>query len=75
MVKYVFRKTYIRRIVCNIIFHFCLQRQLASFSARDDNISMGSATMSARDQVKSDINSIIASECLYCGEMMIRCIS
>jgi hypothetical protein len=31
--------------------------------------------MSARDQVKSDINSIIASECLYCGEMMIRCIS
>ncbi|PNF16669.1 putative vacuolar protein sorting-associated protein 18 [Cryptotermes secundus] len=51
-----------------------LQRQLATFSARDDNVSMGSATLSARDQVKSDIDSIIASECLYCGEMMIRAI-
>ncbi|KDR19383.1 Vacuolar protein sorting-associated protein 18-like protein, partial [Zootermopsis nevadensis] len=51
-----------------------LQRQLATFSARDDNVSVGSATMSARDQIKCDIDSIIASECLYCGEMMIRAI-
>jgi hypothetical protein len=51
-----------------------LQRQLATFSARDDNVSMGSVTMSARDQIKADIDSIIASECLYCGDMMIRSI-
>ncbi|GFG37001.1 hypothetical protein Cfor_07076 [Coptotermes formosanus] len=51
-----------------------LQRQLATFSARDDNVSTGSATVSARDQIKSDIDSIIASECLYCGDMMIRSI-
>lgn len=51
-----------------------LQRQLAAFSSRDDNVSVGSASMSARDQVKADIDSIIASECLYCGEMMIRSI-
>lgn len=51
-----------------------LQRQLVTFSARDDNASVGSATMSARDQIKADIDSIIASECLYCGDMMIRSI-
>lgn len=28
--------------------------------------------MSAREQVKTEIDNIIASECLYCGENMIR---
>ncbi|XP_049801385.1 vacuolar protein sorting-associated protein 18 homolog isoform X1 [Schistocerca nitens] len=51
-----------------------LQRQLQSMSGRDDAVSLGSATMSARDQLKADIDSIIASECLYCGEYMIRSI-
>jgi hypothetical protein len=65
-------QAHVRSPLRNIVSHVCLQRQLATFSARDDNVSMGSATLSARDQVKSDIDSIIASECLYCGEMMIR---
>lgn len=28
--------------------------------------------MSAKDTVKAEIDNIIASECLYCGENMIR---
>ncbi|XP_067005382.2 vacuolar protein sorting-associated protein 18 homolog isoform X2 [Anabrus simplex] len=51
-----------------------LQRHLVSLSTREDTISVGSATMSARDQVKADIDDIIASECLYCGENMIKSI-
>lgn len=37
-----------------------------------DNISTGSAGLSARDNVKAEIDNIIGSECLYCGETMIR---
>ncbi|PSN40464.1 Vacuolar protein sorting-associated protein 18 [Blattella germanica] len=47
---------------------------LKQLNARDDTTSLGSATLSARDQVKQDIDSIIAAECLYCGEIMIRSI-
>lgn len=36
-----------------------------------DNVSTGSG-MSARDTVKSEIDNIVASECLFCGENMIR---
>lgn len=28
--------------------------------------------MSTRDMIKSEIDNILASECLYCGENMIR---
>lgn len=56
-----------------------LQKQLASFSSREDGgaASLNSATISARsprDKLKAEIDDIIASECVYCGDIMIRCI-
>ncbi|KAJ8929810.1 hypothetical protein NQ314_017407, partial [Rhamnusium bicolor] len=51
-----------------------LERQLKILNNQTnvDNISTGSTGMSARDQVKCEIDNILASECLYCGENMIR---
>lgn len=51
-----------------------LNRQLTMLSCQvhSDNISSSSASLSMRDQVKQDIDTIVASECLYCGELMIR---
>lgn len=49
-----------------------LQRQLVSMSSKDDTVSVSSTSISARDQLKADIDAIVASECLYCGEMMIK---
>ncbi|GJQ72360.1 dor [Trypoxylus dichotomus] len=50
-----------------------LHRQLNILNAQNiDNVSTGSSGMSARDTVKADIDNIVASECLYCGENMIR---
>lgn len=51
-----------------------LNRQLTMLSAQvhSDNVSNSSASLSMRDQVKQDIDNIVASECLYCGEIMIR---
>lgn len=37
-----------------------------------DTISTGSSGISTRDVVKGEIDNIIASECFYCGENMIR---
>ncbi|XP_046406330.1 vacuolar protein sorting-associated protein 18 homolog [Ischnura elegans] len=51
-----------------------LQKQLATFSLRDDTASLGSSSLGAREQIKGDIDNIVASECLFCGEMMIRSI-
>ncbi|XP_071444491.1 vacuolar protein sorting-associated protein 18 homolog [Hetaerina americana] len=51
-----------------------LQKQLGSFSLREDNESVGSSSYTAREQIKGDIDNIVASECLFCGEMMIRSI-
>ena len=50
-----------------------LQRQLNILNAQSiDNVSTGSSGISAKDIVKADIDNIVASECLYCGEIMIR---
>lgn len=50
-----------------------LHRQLSVLSNQTgDNISTGSAGMSLKDNVKAEIDNIIASQCLYCGENMIR---
>lgn len=51
-----------------------LERQLKLLNSQStvDNISTGSTGMSARELVKSEIDNILASECLYCGENMIR---
>lgn len=51
-----------------------LNRQLKVLNAQNqgDNLSTGSTGMSAKDMVKAEIDNIVASECLYCGENMIR---
>lgn len=52
-----------------------LQRQLTAISNRpEDTTSVASASLSTRDQIKADIDELIASECLYCGELMIESI-
>ncbi|KAF3420783.1 hypothetical protein E2986_04403 [Frieseomelitta varia] len=52
-----------------------LQRQLTALSNRpEDTRSVGSVTLSTKDQIKADIDDLIASECLYCGELMIESI-
>jgi len=48
------------------------QQKILSSQINVDTISTGSSGISARDAVKADIDNIIASECLYCGENMIR---
>lgn len=50
-----------------------LQRQLTVVSSKtEDTTSVGSTSISTKDQVKTDIDELIASECLYCGELMIE---
>ncbi|XP_017785036.1 PREDICTED: vacuolar protein sorting-associated protein 18 homolog isoform X2 [Nicrophorus vespilloides] len=50
-----------------------LQRQFNFLNTQTiDNISTGSSGMSTKDIVKAEIDNIVASECLYCGENMIR---
>lgn len=51
-----------------------LNRQLKILNAQSqgDSVSTGSSGMSAKDLVTTEIDNIIASECLYCGENMIR---
>ncbi|XP_039289671.1 vacuolar protein sorting-associated protein 18 homolog [Nilaparvata lugens] len=59
-----------------------LQKQLQSVGAgggggggvASDAVSTGSAnrSLSLRDQLKSEIDAIVASECLYCGDLIIQ---
>ncbi|XP_076234523.1 vacuolar protein sorting-associated protein 18 dor isoform X2 [Calliopsis andreniformis] len=52
-----------------------LQRQLTALSNRpEDTTSVGSVSLSRKDQIKADIDELVASECLYCGELMIESI-
>lgn len=52
-----------------------LQRQLTAISSRpEDTNSVTSVSLSTRDQIKADIDQLVASECLYCGELMIESI-
>lgn len=40
-----------------------------------DTASLGKGNVgTSREQIKSDIDDIIASECVYCGELMIKSI-
>lgn len=40
-----------------------------------DTSSIGKGgAVTSREQIKSDIDDIVASECIYCGELMIRSI-
>lgn len=50
-----------------------LQRQLTAISNRsEDTTSIGMVSLSIKDQIKADIDELVASECLYCGELMIE---
>lgn len=50
-----------------------LQRQLTSVSKKtEDTISIGSVTLSTKEQIKADIDDLVASDCLYCGDFMIE---
>ncbi|XP_046628252.1 vacuolar protein sorting-associated protein 18 homolog isoform X1 [Neodiprion virginianus] len=52
-----------------------LQRQLTTVSGKaEDTNSIGSVSLSTKDQIKADIDDLIASECIYCGELMIESI-
>ncbi|XP_060828024.1 vacuolar protein sorting-associated protein 18 homolog isoform X1 [Bombus pascuorum] len=52
-----------------------LQRQLTALSNKpEDTRSVRSVSLSTKDQIKADIDDLIASECLYCGELMIESI-
>ncbi|CAH0563550.1 unnamed protein product [Brassicogethes aeneus] len=51
-----------------------LERQLKHINNQSniDNLSTGSTGMSTKDIIKAEIDNILASECVYCGENMIR---
>lgn len=52
-----------------------LQSRLTAISNKsDDTASVGSVSLSIKDQIKADIDELIASECLYCGDLMIESI-
>ncbi|XP_015172039.1 PREDICTED: vacuolar protein sorting-associated protein 18 homolog isoform X2 [Polistes dominula] len=53
-----------------------LQRQLTFISNRSENTSTSTrlTPLPAKDQIKADIDELVASECLYCGELMIESI-
>jgi len=50
------------------------QRKLHEFTRNQDMLSTGSAVISTRDQIKADIDDIVAYECIYCGDTMIKLI-
>lgn len=47
-----------------------LKQQLASLSA--NNQTNDGESLSNRNQIKNEIESILASDCLFCGELMIQ---
>ena len=50
-------------------------RQRAATKDEGDTSSLGKGNAgTSREQIKSDIDDIIASECVYCGELMIKSI-
>lgn len=51
-----------------------LYRQLKMLNSQNhgDNLSTESSEISRKDTVKAEVDNIVASECLYCGENMIR---
>ncbi|XP_043488268.1 vacuolar protein sorting-associated protein 18 homolog isoform X2 [Polistes fuscatus] len=52
-----------------------LQRQLTVISNRSENTASARlAPLPVKDQIKADIDELVASECLYCGELMIESI-
>ncbi|CAL8101844.1 unnamed protein product [Orchesella dallaii] len=51
-----------------------LQKKLGEITLNQEALSTSSTGISSRDQLKSSIDDIIASECVYCGDNMIKLI-
>lgn len=56
-----------------------IQRQLAAVVGQEDSASISSAsllsaTVSTKDKLNAELDDLVASECLYCGDIMIRTI-
>ncbi|XP_022256973.1 vacuolar protein sorting-associated protein 18 homolog [Limulus polyphemus] len=53
-----------------------IQRQLVAMTGRDDAASLSSVSgipgVSTKERLKMELDDLIASECLYCGDIMIR---
>lgn len=49
-----------------------MQKKLNEATKNHDVTSTESAGISTRDQLKADIDEIVASECIYCGDTMIK---
>ncbi|XP_043280093.1 vacuolar protein sorting-associated protein 18 homolog isoform X2 [Venturia canescens] len=52
-----------------------LQSQLMAVSKKPEEPSIGGSTsLATKEQIKADIDELVASECLYCGDLMIESI-
>lgn len=51
-----------------------LKQQLAGTQAQTDTASLNGTKMSSRDQLKAEIETILGSDCLFCGEIMVNSI-
>lgn len=53
-----------------------MKQQLSSMSAQSqsDTSSLNGTRLSGRDQLKAEIETILGSDCLFCGEIMIKSI-
>lgn len=51
-----------------------LKQQLAGTQAQSDTASLNGTKMSRRDQLKAEIETILGSDCLFCGEIMVNSI-
>lgn len=53
-----------------------LKQQLSSMSTQSqpDTSSLNGTKLSSRDQLKAEIETILGSDCLFCGEIMINSI-
>lgn len=53
-----------------------MKQQLSSMSAQSqsDTSSLNGTRLSGRDQLKAEIEMILGSDCLFCGEIMIKSI-
>ncbi|GFT12641.1 vacuolar protein sorting-associated protein 18 homolog [Trichonephila clavipes] len=54
-----------------------IQRQLAALVGQEDSASLSSqslmsANISTKDRLNAELDDLVASECLYCGDIMIR---
>ena len=50
-----------------------LQSRLIAVSKKSEESALsGSTSLTTKEQIKADIDDLVASECLYCGDLMIE---